>query len=67
MRYALLTCSIAFPSILQLFDADKELLPVVTSYPFPSFQADSLLGIEHTFDTLLRMKNQVLLAHQCQS
>lgn len=37
---------------------------MVTSYPFPSFQADSLLGIEHTFDTLLRMKNQVRIVYQ---
>lgn len=43
----------------QLFDADKELLPLEQSFPFPSFKADSLLGIEHAFETLLSVKNQV--------
>ena len=44
----------------QLFEADKELLPLDQARRFPPFEAESLLGVTHQFQTLLtQAPNQV--------
>lgn len=41
----------------KLFEADKELVPPQKALKFPSFQAESLLGVTHQFGALLRQTN----------
>jgi hypothetical protein len=46
----------------KLFEADKELVPPQQALKFPSFQAESLLGVTHQFGALLmQTNNQVSL------
>lgn len=47
---------------LKLFETDKELQPIDQARKFPSFEAESLLGVTHKFETLLmQAKTQVSL------
>ncbi len=42
----------------QLFEADKELVPLDQARRFPAFEAESLLGVTHHFQTLLTQAPQ---------